>query len=313
VVASRTPSYRGKIDTIDNDTINGIVNGNKMNVNDRILFTGTADGWTKDRVYRWTGEVWEMLEPPDEEHRQNAFYYLEANGDVTDGAPEAVFSLAQVRSLVASSIFATLIGAKEIIINQDGFIKSYNYAEEVSGFKVNAEGQVEFNNGKFRGELEVGALSILKTNPISMDLYFPNNTTAETIFNAMSREEGIFDITGTYNGITASKIETKYIYESVLNPGIGILPSYHARYTTEIYITTNTRQLIARTISEPLGNISNTTHPVLTTSVLNIKLTTLGKTLKLTGLPVAPLIPSDPNTVYLQSDSQGNYNVKVKA
>jgi len=181
--------------------------------------------------------------------------------------------------------------------------------------KMDAKGQAEFNNGIFRGELEVGALSLLKSEPVLLSLSFPSNTTAETIFNALSGEIGIFNITGTYNGQNASKIETKYIYERIENSGfVGILPSYSAKYTTEIYITTNTRQLIARTIDEPKNIISGniTTHPIVTSGVLNITLGTLNKTLKLTDLPVSPAIPQEPNTVYLQPDGNLNYNLKVK-
>jgi hypothetical protein len=92
---------------------------------DWVTYKGETLGmWLTNKVYRWTGIQWVMLQPPSETNRENANYYLEANGYITEGAPEAVFSFAQVRSLVASSIFTNLIGAKQIIINEGGFIQS---------------------------------------------------------------------------------------------------------------------------------------------------------------------------------------------
>jgi len=75
-------------------------------------------------VYRWTGSAWEMLSFPDVNDGRNALYYLEALGDTTNNAPNAVFNNAQIRSIVASSIFADLIGAKQIIVSQNGYIRS---------------------------------------------------------------------------------------------------------------------------------------------------------------------------------------------
>jgi len=64
-----------------------------------------------------------------------------------------------IRSLVASSIFATLIGAKEIALTNPGFIKSDNFDPAVpdgerDGFIVKSNGEAEFNNLKLRGVLD---------------------------------------------------------------------------------------------------------------------------------------------------------------
>jgi hypothetical protein len=279
---------------------------------DWVSYLGETFGiWKNGVCMRRNGMQWEEV-PMEANGNFESNPYMVAMMDFLADAPRAQFLTLLVGDLVAKTAMIEKLFAKEIIMASGGSIESFNYKEEISGFKIDSEGQVEFNKGLFRGELEVGALSILKTEPTSMSLYFPSNTTAETIFNALSREVGIFDITGTYNGVNTRKIETKYIYEKIDMGGIGVLPSYRARYTTEIYITTNTRQLIARTISEPMGNIGNITNPVVTSGSINIMFSTLGKTLKLTGLPVAPLIPEEPNTVYMQPDGNLNYILKVK-
>jgi len=191
-VATKTPRYRGKTYTLDNS---GTVNGNIMNLNDRVLYLGpTEGGLVQNRVYRWLGDSWEVLEPPTESNRQNAFYYLEANGDVTDGAPEAVFSLAQVRSLVASSIFANLIGAKQIIVSENGFIQSAEIdpvtgkplllinkdgIEAINGRFVNGffSGHVEAVSGSFSGTLLAKSISISGNVTAGTDFIIRQNNT----------------------------------------------------------------------------------------------------------------------------------------
>lgn len=186
-VAERTPRYRGKTYTLDNS---GTVNGNIMNINDRILYLGPTEGvLVQNRVYRWLGDSWEMLLPPTESNRQNAFYYLEANGDVTDVAPEAVFSLAQVRSLVASSIFANLIGAKNIILNADGSIQSEDYVPGVSVFIIRADGYAEFNDGKFRGRIEANSGILNNITILENALFQGNISSGPLIVSAQAADD----------------------------------------------------------------------------------------------------------------------------
>jgi hypothetical protein len=166
----KTPRYRGKTSTPDLQNT-GIIDGEKMNANDRILYIGTTQGvWIPNRVYRWLGSGWEMLDPPTEDNRQNANHYLEANGDVTEGAPDAVFSFAQIRSIVTSGIFSRFMGAVDIeLIEMEingkkrvGEIRSSNFVSQAdatpqkpaAGFRIRYNGDCEFNNGNFRGHIE---------------------------------------------------------------------------------------------------------------------------------------------------------------
>lgn len=168
IVSEVTPRYRGKTNFLDNT---GIIGLDVMNLGDRILYTGNQEGLVTNRVYRWLGGSWELLNPPTATNRENAWYYLEANGDVTEGAPSEVFSFAQIASLVSSAIFAQFVGAVDIeliekVINgvtKYGSIRSGNYLEGQRGFKINYNGDTEFNNGIFRGILAATQINITGT------------------------------------------------------------------------------------------------------------------------------------------------------
>ena len=113
-----------------------------------------GEPWITGRVYQWNGVQWFMIPPPTESNRQNADLYLTATSDATEGAPAAIFSFAQIRSLVASSIFANLVGAKNIIVNSGGSMQSEDYVPGQRGFIIRANGTAEFNNATFRGHVE---------------------------------------------------------------------------------------------------------------------------------------------------------------
>jgi len=106
------------------------------------------------------------------------------------------------------------------------------------------------------------------------------------------------------NGQNATQIEFIHTFS---------MPSITKIYTTEIYITTNLRQLIARTIRYDLGGIITTQHPITTSGALNVNLIILGKTLKLIDLPTYPPFPAESNTVFRETDYNGNYYLKIKA
>ncbi|MCL2194231.1 MAG: hypothetical protein FWB78_12660 [Treponema sp.] len=136
-----------------------------------------GEPWITGRVYQWNGVQWFMIPPPTETNRQNADLYLTATSDATEGAPEAIFSFAQIRSLVASSIFANLVGAKHIIVNTNGAIQSEDYLPGQRGFIIRANGTAEFNNATFRGHIE--ALSGMFQNVELQNVFIGNQAIFE--------------------------------------------------------------------------------------------------------------------------------------
>jgi len=252
-----TPRYRGKTTIPDHDNT-GIINGNVMNFGDRILYVGIQEGtWTPNRVYVWDRDnIWIMLAPPTETNRQNANYYLEANGDVTEGAPEAVFSLAQIRSLVASSIFANLIGAKQIFINTDGFIQS-DATDPATGrplFLIKADGFMEAigatferiritGDSHFEGDIISGQIHS-SNNRIGQDLppkTFSSSENARDVHRYFGYGQdtyqtatlGSFPITGTWGGRPVSNIVIR-----TYRAGIG--QSIFTQYIIDITLTDTT-------------------------------------------------------------------------
>jgi len=139
-----------------------------VGVNRQLVPKGTP--WITGRVYQWDkiGKAWYMLPPPDNSNRQNAAFYLLATSDLTEGAPNAVFSFAQIRSLVANDMFADLMDSFEFVLSKRldhngnerfGSIRSDNYGTndeqgKPQGFIIRHNGDAEFNNGTFRGELK---------------------------------------------------------------------------------------------------------------------------------------------------------------
>jgi hypothetical protein len=128
---------------------------------------------------------WSPLLPPTETDRQNASKYLLATSDVTDGAPNAVFSFAQIRSLVASAIFTKLLGAGEIELNNEygggGRIYSSNFVSGVSGWQITFDGKAEFND------------ITLRNNINAVGGNFNNINVTNGTFNAISVTSGVFD------------------------------------------------------------------------------------------------------------------------
>ena len=154
------PRFRGVFDYIGTDEGSmGII---KMNTGDWVMYIGTdRPGWTQNRVHQWTGSVWIMIPPPTESNRENAAMYLAATSEVTQGAPEAVFSFAQIRSLLADSLFAVLVRSNEFVLseyddghlgNRKGAIQSSVFRSHdeatpqnpATGFRIQHDGNAEF-------------------------------------------------------------------------------------------------------------------------------------------------------------------------
>ena len=152
IVSEKTPRYRGAANTADTGNT-GIVSTNRgsdliMNIGDRVLFTG-ASGWITAFLYEWRGKPEEggngWVSLPREASWER---YLDAVSDLTEGAPEGVFSTAFIKNLFAQTINADLVRAKlrlqvgeddsYIEINgQDNYIQSSNFAEGQDGFRIN--------------------------------------------------------------------------------------------------------------------------------------------------------------------------------
>ena len=120
----------------------------------------------------------------------------------------------------------------EYLGERTGSIRSQNYKAGVSGFKINYNGDVEFNNGAFRGHIEAvsgvfhgrieaeegifkgsiisGPLTLVDETPISSTITYAAGTEAYDVVNTELNRKGIsvnpnggvqawtFNISGTY-------------------------------------------------------------------------------------------------------------------
>jgi len=185
-------------------TNTGWINGNKMNPGNYVIYNGTqtAGIWEYSYMYRWDGLKWEKLLKAKDGTTENAWRYMDGVCDLTHGAPLGVFSEAFVGTLMAEQAFIAQLGAQEITIRNDGvksgMIKSQGYEPDMQGFMINANGDAEFNNGVFRGHvnMETGTIeklvtlkgmidsNVLKLLPSSTLLYSPAiGTIALTLMN----------------------------------------------------------------------------------------------------------------------------------
>jgi len=264
-----------------------------------------GEPWITGRVYQWNGVQWFMIPPPTETNRQNADLYLTATSDATEGAPEAIFSFAQIRSLVASSIFANLVGAKNIIVNANGSIQSEDWIPGERGFIIRANGSAEFNDIRLRGHVDadtgflqhihIGSLATFEgsihSGPLiaSNEISTPTGRTwsAQTTIGAIKADLGIgvaeartLSVSGGSFGTTTGllRLEFSRIHFRTVNTAQGIpMPVTGDRlrivFPNDTFTVDDT---------SPSGL---TVNPGRINQALTIGGTSSGKTLRLIDLP----------------------------
>jgi hypothetical protein len=170
-----------------------------MNDLDRVLFMGsTVDSWVKFRVMRWDAVAGTWAAPTPE---SNQVEYMEALNDMTEDAPDGVFSSVFCRVLFAQQAAIDTLQSKIITLthkssSSPGIIQSSNYTKNNrEGFQLNSNGEINayeldtwhirtllFENGKIatspmRGSLR-GVYTFYydpsKTNPLIIGLYQKN-------------------------------------------------------------------------------------------------------------------------------------------
>jgi hypothetical protein len=126
------------------------------NVGDWVAYVGTSvvgtSPWQKYYCLQWRGtsEGWVKLDPLSSEFTS---HYMEALGDITDGAPTGVFSSVLVNKIMALQVVADRLETQLIILRQGGSIRSSNYESGLQGFRLLNNGDAEFNNANVRGAI----------------------------------------------------------------------------------------------------------------------------------------------------------------
>jgi hypothetical protein len=275
--------------------------------------------WRKGYCYEYNGIQWIELDPALPGNRDK---YMVALADLLADAPDGAFNNLFCMNLIAQKAFVRYLQALEITLSeltengktQRGSIKSQNYSPGQAGFKIDYNGDVEFNNGLFRGTLDVsngvfrgellsGPLSVSKKTPAPLTRNFAANATAEDIYNAI-RANGIYNATGTYGNQNIQGIE--------LSQTLSLGDSYpyfytYTDYNVWVYIG-NTRINIASTRITGRTNVTNnacttyTSHSVRLGNALSVTITTTGMTFKMFDLPIYPAVPQESGTVYVDQN-----------
>jgi hypothetical protein len=152
-IAETSPRYRGLVTERPEDDYTPVIGTERMNPGDYVMYDGT-DGWVPARMYQWDGTKWEQLSI-----EENRWKYLDGINDLTTGAEEKVFSNVFASMLLADTAIISKIFAEHIFIKHDsqteemGSIQSAGYSQNSTGFIIKGNGNVEFWNGLFMGEI----------------------------------------------------------------------------------------------------------------------------------------------------------------
>jgi len=126
--------------------------------------------WRKGYCYEYNGVQWVELDPALPGNRDK---YMVALADLLADAPDGAFNNLFCMNLIAQQAFVRYLQALEITLSEltengqtkRGSIKSQNYRAGQAGFKIDYNGDVEFNGGRFRGDLGIdGLLTALRAD-----------------------------------------------------------------------------------------------------------------------------------------------------
>jgi hypothetical protein len=250
----------------------------------------------KGYLYQYDGVDWIELDP-----KMHGDKYMSALPDLLENAPDAEFNNLFCLNLIAQKAFVKYLQALEITLSeltengktQRGSIKSQNYKQGASGFKIDYNGDCEFNNGKFRGHVDVDSgelnnvtikeqavvLGTISSGPV----YISNESTAPVsprifgsgttidIIRTFLGGNGTFNISGSYGSRTdlISIVTTTVKTVNLIIPPQNIIardvPVYSLRLIfssgNDVYLenTNSNSSITSATISQQLsvgGSIS---------------------------------------------------------
>ena len=165
LIPTLTPRYRGAANTPGNNE--GLITTTQgtftANHNDWVMYRGVSGIWITAYVYQWDANLGRWNQLPRENNWEK---YLDGVSDLTQGAPEGVFSTAFIKTLFAQTLnaeFANIrtrlrVGEGNDGIEIDGqekWIQSANFSlANKTGWRIDKDGNVYFNMGTFHGTLD---------------------------------------------------------------------------------------------------------------------------------------------------------------
>jgi hypothetical protein len=314
--AANVPKYRGVTAAADMGNTGEVrlTSGVDITMNDLdwVLFMGTAD-WTRARLYRWNAKtsIWTRMEPA-----QNTLEYMEALRDITEDAPDGIFSdifcqvlfaqQAAIETLESQLIQITgaIFGGERFTKNGDTVVDN---GEDKPGFKLGEDGVLRASKGMFNdihilgdsifsGDIVSGPLILNNDSPEGDKLEYQSGRAASEIVVANNAAQ----VVGSYGANPIIKIWKEESRTGEYPPKSTNKPAY---LYTDLYVfyAEGTQERIARHQTKTWLDNQYMFHweesdPKKTSSYLEFQYVIAGKTLRLIDLPTSP---TEPGAVYI--------------
>jgi hypothetical protein len=304
--SAKAPRYRGAATTADTGNT-GIVNitgkpSAVMNPGDWVMFTGSS-GWQYAYVYEWNGTSWRQVP------RGEMAYYLDGIGDLTDNAPDGIFSAVFCRILFAQqaaieTLQSQLIQIGNAIFGGARFERQgsavVDKGVDKTGFMIGADGKLVATNGtlndmlitgksEFRGSIASGPLYLSSDISTGITYTYNAGTSVQTILDQFGLDHfgDSQHVAGSYGDRGNVSLLERYfdVTGNTSVPGGGTIPVIE----TGLQITYG---------DGTYSRFKNTIDKKLTATPAGS-----GKTLKLIDMPTTK--PANPDGVYVYTDTEG--------
>jgi len=126
-----------------------------------------ADVWKAGYVYQWSGIVWEEREI--DKYTELYTSCFKDGLDVLANNTEW-FGGVIAKRIIAMKAFIEEFESVFVLLKKGGVIQSDSYKKNEKGFKIDSDGNIEFNGGKFRGHIEADSGTIDKIYATDMDI-----------------------------------------------------------------------------------------------------------------------------------------------
>jgi len=311
-INNSAPRYLGTVNALATAVatvtiIKGPVTGQvRARQGDYVLAVAAVGGRLAGSIFQWSGVVWEYRAPEN-----YSDLYIRCFKDGFD-VPELTqdigwFGAVFAKLLVAQRAFIEELSAQVITLKGGGVIQSEFYEENKDGFKINSDGNVEFNCGKFRGHIEAdngcfrgrieadegifkgsilsGPLILMDTTPTSAQYGYASGTSAYTIVTAEMNRLGLSINVAAYYSTHRRSIVGTYNNQAIIQIGFRYLYINSNRHSYEVLVTYQNGQEVTVAEYRRDNSATNGSKTVNTDNVLFFAYTSGGKTFKLTDLP----------------------------
>ena len=198
---------------------------------------------TKMYLMEYNGTTWATVPYTDTRYTQAVQDII---ASATDSAQLMQIANAWVANLVAGTVLANQLMAKNLTVLDGGSIQSQNYKAGTSGWKIDSNGRAEFENGVFRGEVNAtsgvfnniivlgdsvfkgdiisGPLILNNNNPATIDKVYKFNQgeSSQKLYEYISSLGGSANVDGKIISNNGYAVSISYIYLEQLWNGINM-------------------------------------------------------------------------------------------